>query len=302
MEPVKVNIIASSARCWLWPEFMESLKENEIQPFVTFAGPLDSYQTRYFITKYQNLTYVHTPVKPAQCYQIAYMYAELNSLILWAADDCEFEPGLIDKLVKFYQELNNHKAVVSVRTDENNHNYGANIHRLLEFNVNTPLMAPLGLCSHQYITMLGGFDRRFVSGQWENDFCMRVYQDGGTVVAYEPGPTITIDHNKKHGNSTKFWSGYRGDRVTLENIWVKGGYRNPTNYAKVTLADGTVHECFKLLDNREVLKYPQSEFEPYDDGPDLLLKNQGPAGIFEIKDDKKEPEPVLAFPAESEQK
>lgn len=294
METPKVNIIASSARCWLWPEFMESLKENEIQPFVTFAGPLDNFQTRYFIQKYQNLSYIHTPVKPAQCYQIAYMYAELNSLVLWAADDAEFEPGLIDKVVKFYQELNNPKAIVSIRTDENKHNYGANIHRLLEFNVNTPLMAPLAMCSHEYITMLGGFDKRFISGQWENDFCMRAYADGGTVVPYEPGPTITIDHNKKHGNSTKFWSGYRPDRKVLEDIWIKGGYRNPTPYVKVTFPDGQEIPVFKVLDNREVLKAPQSPFEPYEDTADLLLKNQGPSGIFEIKEEKKEEAPSVS--------
>lgn len=288
MSEIKVSIIASSVRHWIWCEFMESLKENNIVPQVSFAGNLDHYQTRYYVNKYPNLQYVHTPTKPAQCYQIAFLYADFDSLILWAADDCEFEPGLIDKVVKFYQDLNNPKAIVSIRTNENNKDYGANIHRLLEFNVNTPLMAPLALVSQRYIAEMGGFDRRFVSGQWENDFCMRAYANGGTVVAYDPGPTITIDHNKKHGNSTKFWSGYRGDRKILEDIWVKGGYKNPSPYVKVTFADGTEIPVFKILDNREVLKNPQLPFEPYDDDKNILLENQGPCGIFEIKEEKKD--------------
>lgn len=291
MEAPKVSIIASSVRHHLWIEFMESLKENEIVPQVTFAGSLDHYQTRYYVNKYTNLQYVHTHVKPAQCYQVAFLYSDFDSLILWAADDCEFEPGLIDKVVKFYQDLNNPKAIISIRTNENGKNYGTGVHTLLGWNVNTPLMAPLALVSQRYIAELGGFDRRFISGQWENDFCMRAYADGGTVIPFEDGPTIVIEHDKKHGNSTKFWSAYNHDRKVLEDTWVLGGYKKTTPYVKVTMPDGTEIPMFKILDNRKVVSVAQQPFEMYDDATDILRENQGPCGVFEISSETKQRTP-----------
>lgn len=289
METPKVSIIASSARCWLWPEFMESLAQNTIVPQVTFAGPLDRYQVRYFVNKYQNLQYVHTPVKPAQCYQLAFLYSDFDSLIMYVADDCEFEPGLIDKVVEFYQNLNNPKAVVSIRTNEDGRNYGTEIHTLLGWNVNTPLMAPIGLVSQRYLATLGGFDRRFISGQWENDFCMRVYADGGDVVAYDPGPTVFINHQQKHKTQNNpFWSAYQHDRKVLEDTWVEGGYKPSTPYVTVRFKDGREVPMFKILDNRKVVKKPLLPFEPYEDEK-LIEQNQGPFGIFEVKAETPEP-------------
>lgn len=298
METPKVSIIASSVRPWLWPEFMESLEQNVIKPMVVFSGNLDHYQVRPFVWKYHNLTYIKAAVKPAQCYQIAFLYSEFDSLIMYVADDCEFEPGLIDKVVEFYQGLKNPKAVVSIRTNENNKNEGTGIHTLLGWNVNTPLMAPIGLVSQRYLATLGGFDKRFISGQWENDFCMRVYADGGTIVPFDPGPTVSIDHGKKHGSGTKFWSAYQHDRKVLEDTWVIGGYKTTTPFVQVRMPTGEIFETFKILDNRKVVFTPQLPFEEYED-VDLLTKNQGPAGIFEIK----EPELVaaeqaVALPAE----
>lgn len=295
MEQVKVSIIASSVRHHLWSEFMESLKDNIIVPQVVFAGSLDNYQVRPYVNKYTNLSYVHTPVKPAQCYQIAFLHAEFDSLIIYVADDCEFEPGLIDKVVAFYQSLNNPKAVVSIRTNEDNRNYGTDIHTLIGWNVNTPLMAPIGLVSQRYIAELGGFDRRFISGQWENDFCMRVYADGGTIVPFDydselkQGPTVRIDHSIKHGGGTRFWTAYQHDRKILEDTWVKGGYKPTTPYVTVEMKDETGEmkkiPMFKILDNRKVLSKPVLAFEPYED-IDLAKKNQGPSGVFALKEDE----------------
>lgn len=287
METPKVGIIASSTRHHLWLEFMDSLKDNVIVPQVTFAGDLDNYQVRPYLNRYPNMQYIHTPVKPAQCYQLAFLHTDFESLILYVADDCEFEPGLIDKVVAFWHGLNNPKAVISVRTNENNRDYGTEIHTLLGWNVNTPLMAPIGLIHQRYLANLGGFDRRFISGQWENDLCMRVYADGGTVVAYDPGPTVKIDHELKHGGGTRFWTAYQHDRKVLEDTWVKGGYRVTTPYVTIREKNGRETPMFKILDNRLVLKTPQLPFEPYDD-IDLAKKNQGPFGIFEIKEEVKD--------------
>jgi hypothetical protein len=196
---------------------------------------------------------------------------------------------LIDKIVAFYYKQNNPKAVISVRTNENNRNYGTEVHTLIGWNVNTPLMAPIGLVHQRYVAALNGFDKRFISGQWENDFCMRVYEDGGTVIPYDfnedgsVGPTVKIDHEIKHGPGTKFWTAYQHDRTILENTWIKGGYRVTTPYVTVEESNGRRTPMFKILDNRKVLSQPQLPFEPYED-VDLASKNQGPCGIFTIEE------------------
>lgn len=289
MEPeVKVGIIASSVRPWLWPELLDSLEGNKIKPQITFAGNLDQFHVRPYLKRYPNLQYIHTAVKPAQCYQLAFLNTDFDSLILYVADDCEFEEGLIDKIVKFYYQQKNPKAVISVRTNENGRNYGTEVHTLIGWNVNTPLMAPIGLVSQRYIAELNGFDRRFISGQWENDFVMRVYADGGTVIPYDfnedgtVGPTVKIDHEIKHGPGTKFWTAYEHDRIILENTWVKGSYKPTTPYVTITESSGRVTPMFKIIDNRKVLSKPQLPFEPYED-ENLAIKNQGPSGKFALE-------------------
>lgn len=286
-EMPKISIIASSVRPWLWMECLDSLRKNDIKYEVRFAGNLDRYQVRPFVERYPEMEYIHTPVKPAQCYQVAFLHATYETLILYIADDAEFEPNLLDKAYEFYQSLENPKAVVSIRTNEDGRNYGTEIHTLIGWNVNTPLMAPIGLVSQRYLAQLGGFDRRFISGQWENDFCMRVYADGGTVVPFDPGPTVKIDHAIKHKGTNEnnpFWTAYQHDRKVLEDTWVLGGYKPATPYVTVTLKQNGVEKVvpmFKILDNRKVLSRPQLAFEPYED-IELTKQNQGPYGIFEV--------------------
>lgn len=288
MERPKVTVIASSVRPWLWDECLESLRKNERTKYeVLFAGNLDKFQVRPFIKRFPELGYIHSPVKPAQCYQLSFLHADFESLILYIADDAEFDPGLLDKSVDLYLEQDNPKAIISLRTNENGRAYGTEVHTLLGWNVNTPLMAPIGLVSQRFIAELGGFDRRFICGQWENDFVMRAYANGGTVIPFDEGPWVHIAHEIKHktyfDSPNPFWSSYDKDRIVLENTWVKGGYRPSTPIVKVTFPDTREVTNFKILDNRKVLKTPQLPFEPYDD-VDLLKKNQGPTGIWEGSD------------------
>ena len=40
-------------------------------------------------------------------------------------------------------------------------------------------MAPIGMMNRKYFQELGGIDRRFICGQWDNDLMIRIYNDGG---------------------------------------------------------------------------------------------------------------------------
>jgi hypothetical protein len=257
---------------------------NEIDYEVVFAGDLDKFVLRPYLAKYSKLRYIHTgKIKPAQCYQIAFMEAK-GELILWACDDAEFDPYLLDRAYTYWKSLKNTKAILSLQTNENSRKAGLYIHTLLGWNVNTSLMAPIALLDREYMKSLGGFDRRYISGQWENDAVKRITIDGGKVYPFTEAE-VRIDHIIKHNTENNpFWSAYGHDRKVLEDTWIEGGYKPespiinmPGEYAK----NGKPFK-FKVLDNRKELYEPTLPFEPYIE-EDILTKNQGPSGIWEMK-------------------
>ena len=223
---IKISLIASSVRPWLWMEFLDSLKSNKDYE-VVFAGDLTTFQVRPFLSRYPELRYIHTKkeIPPCQCYEIARRNS-VGELINWTADDCEYDESLLDNVYDFYKSINNPKAVISIKTNENNSFNELDDHCILGFNRETPLMAPLGVMSREYLDNLGGFDSRYCAGQYENKAVMMVYEDGGQVYKYEKG-CVRIEHLKKHGKGTHFWKPYDQDRLVLENDYVIGEKPTP---------------------------------------------------------------------------
>jgi hypothetical protein len=68
---------------------------------------------------------------------------------------------------------------------------------------------------------------------------------------------IKIDHLRKHGPSTPFWTGYSKDREVLEGSWLKTGVILPG-------------PPFRRFDNG---------FEPFSD-KDILTESQSNKGIW----------------------
>ena len=136
-------------------------------------------------------------------------------------------------------------------------------------------MAPLGFIGKDWLDRLGGLDRRYISGQYENDIVMRSNFGGGQVVKYEDA-VVSINHKKKHGNTTKFWDDYDHDRKVLESSWVVGGYAPRPGIA----LDLTDKVAFYPIPNKEVSLTQLDKFEPYED-TDLLVKSQSFKGGFE---------------------
>lgn len=284
---MKISLIASATRPWLWDELFASLAGNHDYE-VVFSGNLTEYQTRPYLEKYPMLKYIHTAdcICPAQCYEISRRFAT-GELIMWIADDCELSKFLLDDIWHKYTSLRMNRfnsywaGIISVKTVENSQNTSLDEHRFFGFNRESPLMAPLGVMSNQYLEKLGGLDRRFLCGQYENDIAMRVYEDGGQVIKYEEG-CVHIEHLKKHGKGTKFWKGYDGDRKVLEDTWAIGPFIPPPaadlSYgAKITLnglKPPTV-EWPRWLDKRKVSMKSQTGFYPYSND-NLLTISQCP--------------------------
>lgn len=256
---VKISLFASSTRCHLWPEFFNSLKSNTIPFEVVFAGNAPELEVNNYYPKLPDngsFKYIRTGnIKPAQCYEVA-RRACSGELVNWTADDCEYSTQALDKIYDFFVGLGNPKALVSVRTNENDTNNDPADQLLC--GPRTPIMAPLGVMRRDFLEELGGLDRRYVCGQYENDIAMRVINASLQPVVLYRDVVIKIDHLRKHGPATKFWTGYSKDREILEGAWIKNGVILP-------------HIPYRRFDNGH---------EPYTD-KDILTISQSNKGIWE---------------------
>lgn len=247
MNNISVSIFASAVRTSFYKTFLDSLKTTTVPYEVVFAGPNTPEQVASYLAEYPQFKYIHTEnIKPAQCYEVA-RRACLGETILWAADDCEFSPDLIGKVYRSWKELKSEKAIMSIQTLENGMFVNMKVHSFFGGHRDTPLMAPLGLMSRKFCQELGGFDRRYICGQYENECVMMAIVLGGKVYIWgDKDNLITIDHYARHGISRPFALGYNHDREILEKRWTKNG---------------------------QVILEPQCPFEPYED-KDILIKSQ----------------------------
>lgn len=275
---MKLSLFASAVRPHLWPKLIASLKGNKYPYEIVFTGFIDQELYEPFMQENPEFRYIQTEdIKPAQCYEVA-RRACTGELVMWIADDCEFSEGFVDKVVDYWYSLNNPKAIISCKTNENENNETMLNHRFFGRNQNTPLMAPLGVMNREYLNQLGGFDRRYICGQYENSGVMMALADGGKVYLYE-GVCVNIDHKNKHGSETNFWNGYNEDREQLENSWCIGGYKpNPEKLLILPTKPGDpMPYWFFPINNTEVTLVRNDKHEPYEDR-NLLTKSQLPRG------------------------
>mgnify|MGYP001572808279 CR=1 FL=1 len=213
-----ISICASAIRPKNWEKVLQSLKSNTMKYEVIFVGDI---KPEFDLSKYPEFTYIYSSTKPAQCYQIAFNQAQ-GELIGWTADDCVYPPNAIDNMYNFYNSFNNNKIVAAFRTVEDGRDI-TEVHRFRGRDNNSPRMAPFGVVNRELFNQLGGYDRRFVCGQSENDVVMRFLEIGGSVeISNIP---IYVEHQKNHDSSgTVFRSGwFHKDREILEDAWIQDG-------------------------------------------------------------------------------
>jgi len=286
-----VSLYASSTRSALYPALLKSLIGTSVPIEIVFAGPL----RREDVMRVYDQAVLDNPglenvvpksafhfletenIKPAQCYEIARRHCG-GETVCWIADDCEFGNDVIGKAYNFWKEIGNKKLILSIQTKESG--YGLKVgalfdmknHSFFGFNQFTPLMAPLGLMSNQFLQELGGTDRRYICGQYENDIVMRAMAEGGKVQIFGDYKTfIDIDHLAKSyqvGEIKKereflnrpFAKGYPSDREVLEKSWAKDREAGTMNYVEV---EGV----------KKYVRNPGDSFEPYEE-KDLYTKSQ----------------------------
>lgn len=243
---IKVSLFASAVRIPFYKTFLDSLKTSTVSIEVIFCGhntvdEIQAWASEHrlpfnleadFITNgiisvinygHFYFKYLHTArIKPAQCYEVA-RRACRGETIHWTADDCEYSFDLMGNAYRFWKDLDNEKVVLSIQTLENGQFCDMKVHSFFGCQYHTPLMAPLALMSGALMEKLGGFDRRYICGQYENDAVMRVIEAGGTVKIFgDRIDMIIIDHYRRHGVFRPFASGYNHDRSILEASWTDG--------------------------------------------------------------------------------
>jgi hypothetical protein len=276
-QKVDVSLFASSNRPDLYASFFKSLKGTSVKYEIVFAGNnmkkgqiwrsglVNIFDGKYHYIDHPEFTYIETEnIKPSQCYEIARRACN-GETVIWVADDCEFPNDVIGKAYKYWKEQNDEKLILSIQTKETGYNlpigkfFDMKNHSFFGFRPETPLMAPLGFMSRKFLDELGGFDRRFICGQYENQCVMMALQAGGKISVFgDKDCYIDIDHIGKSlliGESKReqdflnrpFAKGYHLDRKVLETSWV--------------LLDKTISKT--MLD----------KFEPYE-SKDILVKSQ----------------------------
>ena len=255
MPDIKVSIIASAIRVPFYKTFLDSLKGTTIPYEVIFSGHNTIEDIAPIKLEYPEFKYIHTsPIKPSQCYEAARVNA-VGETIHWSADDCEYSADLIGKSYRRWKEINDEKVILSIQTRENGQFCDMTKHVFYSWDITTPLMAPLGLMSRKYLEHLGGFDRRFVCGQYENLCVIMAMSDGGRVEIFgDKENFINIDHMRRHGLVRPFATGYNTDRQVLEDL---------------------------CADGKKVLLNLRKPFEPYIHDETFLLKSQSNKGKWE---------------------
>lgn len=291
----KISFFASAIRPHLWEDLLNSLKGSKYEYEVIFAGHVDQGLVKEMFSQYKEFKYITTgEIKPAQCYEIARRSC-IGDLVCWIADDCTFSDGFVDKIYDYSQLIKQEwlkecylknieakgyfKGIISCKTNENNQIETMQNHRFFGRNLNTPLMAPIGVMVRKHLDLLGGLDKRYICGQYENDIVMRNIVDGGKVYLYED-VYVNIDHANKHGKNNNFWSGYNEDREQLENSWCVGGYQEePKSLVVLTGKHGESPYIYFPIKNVEVTLKRNDEFQPYSENISLT-QSEGASGIW----------------------
>ncbi len=219
MKP-KISLIASAIRIYHWMDMYNSLRGNTYPFEVIFVG-----DTPPNFNLPKNFKYIHSKVKPAQCYEIGFRAAE-GELIGWTTDDSTYDhlqTNNLDIAYDFFKSFKTEKLVVAMRPIEDSGDIWNN-HYFFGKKRWTPYMAPFGIMSRKLLMELGGYDRQFICGQAENDIVMRVYELGGDCKICMDS-YVAVHHVAVHkGARGHFRQWYPLDRQRLENCWVEEGY------------------------------------------------------------------------------
>lgn len=229
----EISLCASAVRPHLWKDLINSAKQNnDIAYEIVLVGDV-----RPDFELPNNIKYLYSPVKPAQCWEAAIRNSS-GRYVSITADDAEYLPFSIKNMVDFMDRQESKKTIGAFQTIENGH--------LITDShfYKGKRMAPFFVFDRNYYFEIGGVDRRFIGGMWENDIVMRVHQDGGSVAICE-NAFVSVEHLKKHNATSRSceWH-WKYSWPLFERLW-----ENPDKRA----------DELQKLDDENILEFSQDE-------------------------------------------
>lgn len=259
----------------MWEKCLNSFLSTSVNFEVVFGGFCSPEEVSPFLIKYPFLRYIKTGnVKPSQVYEITRRGCR-GETVIWFCDDAEVPNNVIGKAYKYWRSQNNEKLILSIQTKESGYKlpqgqlFDMKQHGFFGGCPDTPLMAPLGMMSRKFLDDLGGIDRRYVCGQYENDIVMRAYSQGAKVEIFggedcyididHVGKSISIGESKDEADflNRPFAKGFNQDRSILENSWCRF---NPNRLQEL------VNKGRKYITAGEIFDISKTQldtFEPY---------------------------------------
>ncbi len=213
---MNISFIGPSHRTHLWKPFFESIitKANFEVVFVSDIEP-----KKEEIPQDSRFKYVISPVKPGQCFEIAYRISK-GTHIIWTGDDFMYSPYALEHLSTMYKSFHDHKVIIACNVYQDGHS--ARHEHVVPWD-NKIRLTTTGLISKQVIDEVGGLaDKTFVCGHWDVDLMMRIYANGGrlfecpTAIAYEP-------HNQFHKVEANFADSWKKELEYFTLLWKKDG-------------------------------------------------------------------------------
>jgi hypothetical protein len=200
----KITFIAPSHRTYLWKIWCSSVITN-LDWEAIFVSDIEPQKEEIPYEFSPHFKYIISPVKPAQCFEIAYRYST-GDYIVWCGDDIMFSSYAIDQAYNFHKSFHDHKVMSIFRFFEDGTE--ATYYHKLPWDDKVQL-ACTALISKKAIEEVGGLaDVTFVTGHWDADLMMRIYANGGRgyinplACAYEPH----IAFHKKEANFALEWA------------------------------------------------------------------------------------------------
>lgn len=235
MKPL-ISLVMPSIRPELCDQFCASLINNKVEYEILFVGPnppsIIPNKARWIVSN----------VKPSQATHLGFLEAEGEYIALTADDARYFTPdgrGALDNMMTFIERFpsninyNKSRIAYGFRMFEDSFCIeSSQTHYLVPKDKNplmtSPLLYPFFVISKQSYIELDGYDRRFICGQAENDFLLRVAERyGSTSNSLCPTSMVWADHDSGHDNKSKFREYHIQESTILRSLWLdEKGYTN----------------------------------------------------------------------------
>jgi len=225
---MKISFVAPSIRPHLWANLYNSLQNNKLAWEVIFVGP-----TPPISELPKNVRWIKTNVKPSQCTHIGFMEAQGEYISLTADDAIYFTPnhkGAADNMIAFIDS-----SIPSLPENGKNYMFGfrmfedsycvesSQTHYLVQntTGITSPLLFPFFVTLKETYLKMNGYDNRFVCGQAENDFQLRVAQRiGSSANTLCPLAMVWANHDEGHANVSKFREYHAKETEILKRCWL----------------------------------------------------------------------------------